>query len=147
MNKYLIHANGIRVITPDVMIASELSSFEGIEVFVLGGKLRKGYYTLTGSFAINNLVGIQFDTAFLSCDAINISNGCMLTNMEEVELKKKIIVSSRETVVLCDHTKFDKSSFMSYCTIDQVDHLIVGNKLDEDIYIKYANRGVNITRI
>nr|WP_162990718.1 DeoR/GlpR family DNA-binding transcription regulator [Maliibacterium massiliense] len=145
MNKWLCQMQNIRVITNDVMLAAGLSTASGIEVFVLGGQLRPGFYTLTGLFAHDNLAAMQIDTAFVSCDAINLKSGCMITNAEEVSLKTEVIDASAETIMLCDHQKFETSAFMSFCPIDKVTHLIVGKELDQAVYQSYLDAGVDIS--
>ena len=146
MNKWIADMRDIRVITNDVMIAAALTSAPEIEVIVLGGALRKGYYTLTGMFAENNLKGVQIDMAFMGCDAVNLANGCMLTNFEEVALKKQVMEISAESIVLCDHSKFNSMAFISFCNIDQVTHLIAGQELDTQIEQEFLDAGVDISR-
>ena len=50
MTKYIGSYKDLLVATNDVLIASSLSEAEGITVSVIGGTLRKHFYTLTGPF-------------------------------------------------------------------------------------------------
>ena len=144
MTPYLMDLSGVRVITNDIKIAESLSTAQALEVIVLGGVLRKGYYTLTGLFAENNLDGVQIDTAFMGLDAINLTGGCMLTNMEEVALKKQVLKVSAEGIIMCDHSKFNAMAFISFRPIDQVTHLITGRELPAQIEQEYLDAGVDI---
>ncbi|MGI6003800.1 MAG: DeoR/GlpR family DNA-binding transcription regulator [Christensenellales bacterium] len=145
MSKWLLDMKDVRVITNDVLIAAGLSAAPGIEVIMLGGVLRKGFYTVTGLFAEQNLSGVQIDMAFMGCDAINLANGCMLTNMEEVALKRQVMDISAQSIVLCDHTKFDAMAFISFCPIDRVTYLIVGRELSEQTEQEFLEAGVDIS--
>lgn len=137
----------LQAITNDVRIASDLSGAPGIEVIVVGGVLRNGYYTLTGFMAMNNLKDLRFDTAFMSCDALSVESGCMLTNSEEAPIKKQIITNSTKVVLLCDHSKFDCNAFAKVCDLVQVSHIITGKELPADIYDRYIEAGIEVIRV
>jgi len=136
----------IVIATNDIMIASDLIEAENITVNVVGGTLRKGYYTLTGVFAETILRELSLDVAFMSCDSANLTNGFSLTNVEEVQLKRMIVDAADNAVMLCDSSKFEKSSFMQMFDISAPSKIITGKELHDDIYNMYLERGVDIIR-
>jgi len=49
--------------------------------------------------------------------------------------------------VLCDHEKFMHSSFIKLWNYSQVDTVITGRELDDEIYRKYVDMGMSIIRV
>jgi DeoR/GlpR family transcriptional regulator of sugar metabolism len=80
----------------------------------------------------------------LGIDAISLKGGLTITNIEEVQIKRKVISSSRETIVLCDHSKFEQESYLNICGLEDVDLIITGKELDRRVYKKYTDAGLNI---
>lgn len=146
MTRFLSAVPEILIVTNDVLIAAELTNAEAGTVTVIGGTLRKGYYTLTGDFAETaiNDVGLHF--TFLGIDAISLEGGLMITNSEEVRIKRKVIGASSEVIVLCDHTKFEQQSFLRICDLNKVDRIITGKELDDETYQKYIERDIEVIR-
>jgi DeoR/GlpR family transcriptional regulator of sugar metabolism len=73
---------------------------------------------------------IHVDRFFVGVDAINVDGGLMVYSIEEAELKRLIIEKSKETIVVCDHSKFEKMALMSICPIENVQKVITGEETD-----------------
>lgn len=137
-------ASNIKLVTNDLMIASELTGVEGVEVTVVGGALRRGYFTLTGHYAEQMIGEIRADLTLVGMDSVALESGCMISNMDEVGLKRAMIRSARRAVVLCDHTKFEALSFVEVCRADQVDLIITGRELSPHIRAAFTEKGIKI---
>ncbi len=129
---FLLQMKNIQVLTNDVLIATELAANCNIEVFVTGGSLRKGYYTLKGFSTEDFLKQIRVDITFLSLDAVDVERGLMITNMDEVIIKQRMIHCAEQVIALCDHKKFEKTALCKVCDLGDVDKYIVGKELSED---------------
>lgn len=129
---FLKEARGIKLVTNDLLIASELSSAPGVEVILPGGLLRRGYFTLTGSQAEETVASMRADVTFMGFDSVG-EGGCMISNQEEVGLKRAMIRSGRRLAVLCDHTKFSTESFITVCPLHSAHVILTGRELDEGV--------------
>ena len=76
---YLKEGQGLKLVTNDLLIASELSCAQGVEVIVPGGLLRRGYFTLTGSQAEEMVSSMRADLTFMGFDAVR-PQGFMISN-------------------------------------------------------------------
>ena len=121
------------VITNDARIAMELGAHKKIEMLLIGGMIRTGYYSSYGYFAESMLNSIAADKLFFSADAISPDFEIMNYNMNEVNMKKICVSKARERILLCDHSKFAARALVAVETIDSVDTVIVGRELDESI--------------
>jgi DeoR/GlpR family transcriptional regulator of sugar metabolism len=144
MIEYLPAIQGLNVTTNDLMIASSMVAYPDISLNMIGGSIRKGYYNSYGYLATENLRGYHFDKAFLCLDAIGLEYGCMLANTEEVDIKQTLVKASKEIIVICDHTKFETISFISFCPLSDIDLIITGEELNKDTYRRFLDNGINI---
>ena len=147
MVPFLARKKNIHVVTNDVMIAAELAVNRDIEITVIGGRMRKGFYTLRGYYAENFLQQLHVDTTFLSMDSIDVDAGCMIVNMDEVVMKQNMIRCANRTIALCDHKKFEFKSFLRVCTLEDIDCSITGRELPEDIYESFHSKGYQLIRV
>ena len=138
MAKYLRPDMNLKVLTNDLMIGA---------AHVIGGMIRKGYFTLVGLFALSNLKGVQIDTAFFGSDALSIKGGCMLLNSDEIALKQQVMAASAECLLLADHTKFNTTAFMSFCRAEDIDQIITGKELADSLYDEYLAADINLLRV
>ncbi len=147
MTRFVSNLPDIVIATNDVLIAAELSGAEIGTVSVIGGALRRGYYTLTGHFAEIAIRDVALDCTFLGIDSISLEGGLMITNEEEVQIKRKVVEASSEVIVLCDHSKFEQQSFLRVCGFKEVDRIITGRELNDEIYQKYIENDINLVRV
>jgi DeoR/GlpR family transcriptional regulator of sugar metabolism len=99
------------VVVVDVKIAVELAgrpTSDGVQVLLVGGAVRSGYFSTTGQFALEMLEQLHVDRAFLGADAIDFDAGVTNATVEEAAIKKQIIAAANEVVLVADATKLGK---------------------------------------
>ncbi|MDR1611418.1 MAG: DeoR/GlpR family DNA-binding transcription regulator [Planctomycetota bacterium] len=144
MADFMADIRGVYAATNDLMTALALTKHPDLDLIVIGGNVRKGFYTAHGYFAAADIGNYYFDRAFLCVDAINLKYGCMITNADEVDVKQGIINSAKEVTVICDHSKFAETAFVSVGTLDKVHGIITGRELDRKIYDAFTEKGCRI---
>ena len=55
-----------------------------------------------------------------------------------------MIKISKQTIVVCDHTKFSAVSFAKIVDLDKVDIIITDNQLDNELLKKFEEKDVKI---
>lgn len=133
MADFLAEVENLNVWTNDLLLALELLNHENIDVTMLGGKLRRKYFNAMGALTNQLLKNIYVDRFFIGVDAINVDGGLMVYSIEEAELKRSMIEKSKETILLCDHSKFEKMALMSICPVERVHKVITGKETDPEI--------------
>ncbi len=147
MTTFLMTASNLHIVTNDVLIAADLAVNQNIELTVVGGRMRKGYYTLRGYYAENFLRQLHVDQAFVSMDAVSQAGGCMLTNMDEIAMKQNIIRCASERILLCDHTKYETQTFLRVCDLQEINLFLTGKELDDEIYRRFLENSCEIQRV
>jgi len=93
------------VVTSALNIALMLESHPGITVIVTGGTLRPLQHSLVNPYGTVLLQEINADKAFIGCNGVHPERGLTNTNLQEAEIKRAMMRSARESIVLADHSK------------------------------------------
>lgn len=113
----------VTAIALDLPSAMALSSEEGVEVWVPGGRVRNGLFSLVGSWVEQSLQSLSIDLFFMGADAID-HDGVSNTTVEEAEVKRLALRAARSRILLADSSKFGKRSFVSVCSLGAISTLI-----------------------
>lgn len=132
----------LSIVTYDLYIALELTSKEYVDLFMIGGMFRKRFFGFHGYFAENMIKELHANIAFIGADAVDLKNGIMGHNMNDVRLKQHMIDGSEKAILLCDHTKFETGAFIHISPLEKIDLIITGKETDEK-YLR-ALRDMNI---
>jgi len=131
LSKLLNDINPLYVSTNDLKSAMVLAEFPNVNLNVLGGSLRANHFSLNGYFTEQVITQMHADKCFLGIDAVDQNIGYMNFAVEELQTNKAMLRNSRQSIILCDHSKFDKVAFVSICRITDIDLVITGRELDE----------------
>lgn len=146
-SKTLHDISPLYIATNDLMSAVELSHFNNVDLMVLGGSLRKSHFSLNGYFTENMISQIHADKAFIGVDAVDFDTGFMNFSIEEIPASKLMIKASREVIVLCDHSKFNKVAFVNICKFEDVDLLITDTDIDDESLGRLKELGVEVMTV
>lgn len=122
--KLLYKKKNLKVVTVDVKIAHELSMLSNIEVYIIAGQVRNGYYSIGSTLAENTLRQFYADKAFLTADAIDPVAGVTNFSMFEVGVKRVMAESAKKIILIADHTKIGKKGLVKVCDLQSVDVFI-----------------------
>jgi DeoR/GlpR family transcriptional regulator of sugar metabolism len=124
--------NNITVITNWIPVVVELSKKRGLFNLVLvGGKVFTDELSIVGGYPEDMLKDFNADIAFLGVGGISDKFGITDFNMDEVQVKKQMIKSSREVIVLADHSKFGRVTPIKIADIKIIDKIITDDGLKE----------------
>ena len=65
-------------------------------------------------------------------------------NTNDVPLKQKMIANSSHTILLCDHSKFDKHGFISIHGLKGIDLIITDSGTDPSIIQHLKDSGLKV---
>ena len=143
-SKTVVSKKSLRIITPDVKIAEELGKFAEIETIIVGGILRPGYYSIGGDLAIEIIDKFSVEKAFLGVDAIDLEKGITNASMFEVGIKKAIIKSAKQVIVLSDYTKFGKIALAEVAPMHKIDYIITDSGISKEFIEGIEKFNINL---
>lgn len=134
----------LTVITNSMIIAKELSDMTDYTIILTGGILRKDEFSLSGYMAERLIEEFHIDIAFLSIGGISMDAGITDYDMNEVQIKKKMIKSAEQTIVLTDSSKFNVKTLVSICGFNDINLVITDTNIKSHTLNKYINKGIQI---
>lgn len=134
----------ITVVTNSLDIAYELEKKADIEVVLTGGIMRWNTRAMVGPVADEALKRFHVDIAFIGTNYISIEGGLTTHNMMEANTKSNMIKIAKRIFVVCDHTKFDKTTFYRIASIAELDGVITDKGMDPERMQRYEQEDLEI---
>lgn len=132
--KLLKSKQNLIIVTPDIKIASYMAFSTDFKVLCTGGIIQNSTGTCLGSDAVRFLEGINVNIGFLASSSVDVQNGISTPTLEKSDMKKQIIKSSDQCILVADRSKFNKKSFVKISNLNEFDEIVTDSDLDEDIY-------------
>jgi DeoR/GlpR family transcriptional regulator of sugar metabolism len=138
----LVHRH-LTVITSALNIAQLLAGSAGIEVIVLGGRLRGTSFGTTGPLAVDAIAALHADMAFIAADGVTLAGGVRDFSIDDAAVAKAMSASSARTVVLASPAKIGFDARMGVIGWSEVDELVTA-ALPAEFADGLRQRGVHV---
>ncbi|MCM1134098.1 MAG: DeoR/GlpR family DNA-binding transcription regulator [Clostridium sp.] len=122
--KKLTKKRNLTIVVNDLNIALFLEQQSNANIIMLGGNLRRRQQCTVGPITLSTLVSLNVDKVFLATNAFSPEKGFMTPDMNQAEVKKAMLKSAAEKIVLCDSSKIGKISFVKFAGLHEIDKLI-----------------------
>lgn len=96
------------VITPSLSVLYALKDCSATTVIMLGGEVNYRIGHVEGTLATESIRNMRADKCFIGVNGIDHSFGFSFPRLIEIDLKCGMMRSSRQSIVLADHSKFGK---------------------------------------
>jgi DeoR family transcriptional regulator of aga operon len=138
------HFKNLTIITNALNIASILSEYEGVNIFMPGGSLRKKSLSLVGVLADESFEKFYCDKLFLGADGFDTAHGLSTPNSEEAHLNQIMIKIAKKVIVVADSRKFERRRFAFIGPISNVDTVITDSDIKEEDKNRLEKNGVEV---
>lgn len=142
--KNLEHFNNLTIITNALNIASILSEFKGISIYMPGGSLHKKSLSLVGVLADENFEKFYCDKLFLGADGFDTTHGLSTPDSEEAHLNQVMIKIARKVIVTADSIKFERRRFAFIGPISNIDVVITDSGIKEEDKLRLEKNEVEV---
>ncbi|PWI32699.1 DeoR family transcriptional regulator [Vibrio albus] len=140
----LTDANDLVVMTNGLNIANALFPAEGVEVILIGGKLRRKSMSFYGMQADNVLDNYHFNKLFLGVDGFNLESGITTHNENEARLNRKMCDIADEVIAITDSSKFGKVSLHKILETARVDKVITDTGIPDEYLQGLKRQGIPV---
>lgn len=135
----------LTVVTNAVNIGLELARSEAITVVLAGGILRELSKSLVGPQAEEFLSrDIHVDKLFLSAGGVSAEAGVTNANTVEIPIKRAMMRSAREVILVVTHDKIGKRSFGQIAPLSAVHVIVTDSGVDMDAVASLESAGVKV---
>jgi DeoR/GlpR family transcriptional regulator of sugar metabolism len=105
------HGSGLTVVTNSTIALRHLADADGIELVVLGGRVRRPNGAILGPEGEETLRRLTPDVVFLGADGLHARDGLSCPTLEQAHSKELMAERGREVCVLADASKLGSSPF------------------------------------
>ncbi|MDR2020295.1 MAG: DeoR/GlpR family DNA-binding transcription regulator [Treponema sp.] len=116
----------------------------GSKVLLTGGELMRGTYSVVGVETELELRRIRTDKAIIGVSALSAEEGLFSANPHEGEVKRLMIMNSRETIVVADSSKFDIQALYMFSDFERISKLVTDKDIGKDALLALQKKGVEI---
>ena len=124
----------LSIVTNSINVGDILSKNSSISITMLGGTLNIDHRFLYGPSTLAMLSNYNFTKAFIGGMALS-SKGLTGIYEEAAAIIRQVIKNSDEVILLIDHSKLDKTSFIKICDLKDID-VIITDKLPKEDFIE-----------
>lgn len=142
--KRLKGKQNLTVLTPSLQIASLLSNQNGLRIIVPGGIVRHGEGSMIGDLAIRAFEKLFVDKLFLGVGGIDPEAGFTEYNWDDTLVKRAMIESAKQIIILADSSKYDRVAFAAIAGLGDVDIIISNDQPPKKIKKQFEEMGVEI---
>jgi DeoR family transcriptional regulator, glycerol-3-phosphate regulon repressor len=115
---------GLMVITNNINVANILQGQDAIEVIVAGGVLRHSDGGIVGEAAVDFIRQFKVDYAIIGTSAIDRDGTLLDYDYREVRVSKAIIGCARQSILVADSMKYDRSAPVRIGHISELDYFV-----------------------
>jgi len=137
----------LTVVTNGLRIASELAGHPGINVLMLGGRVRWEALSVVGQLGDGLFGRINVQKAFLGAAGFTVESGLADATEEEAQIKAAMVTAAREVIAIVDHTKWEHTAVATFCPTDQIDIVIADDAAPGAMVEALIGRGVEVRLI
>ncbi|MER5733380.1 DeoR/GlpR family DNA-binding transcription regulator [Streptomyces sp. NPDC002138] len=134
----------LTVVTHALPVAARLADHTGIDLHLVGGRVRHRTRAAVDAWALRAYAEIRADVLFLATNGFSAQGGLTTPDLAEAAVKRATIAAARRVVVLADSSKSGQEQFARFGSFADVDLLITdrGLALEDKAAIEAAGTEV-----
>jgi DeoR/GlpR family transcriptional regulator of sugar metabolism len=144
----LVDRRSLTIITASLPIANEIISKFSLEndirLILTGGIVRARELSMIGHIAQETFSQFQVDKAFIGVGGINIKSGLTEYNLEDALVKKPLLKTARQKIVVAEGKKLGRSVFATIGPITDIDTIITDITASEDQVRSIRDIGIEV---
>lgn len=134
----------LTIITNSLRIAEIFAQKPSFTVYIPGGYLNHEEFSLYGRTAEDEIAKLNTDIAFISINAISLQKGLTDFRQGEAGIINAMISSAREKIVVADSSKFETTSYLNICSLDEIDVIVTDSRIEDALLGAYRDADVTI---
>lgn len=145
MIPWLQERRHLTVVTNSIEVGAALARNPSHTVILIGGILSPGGTRVAGHLAEKNIEELHVRTAFLSCTGFSFEAGLTQADIQDAQLKAKMVRSAERTVALVDSSKLGKQDLTPFASVEQISHLFTDSDAPSQLVERLRQAGVFVT--
>lgn len=123
----------LTVITNSIPAAAALAGRPGIDLYVIGGRVRGLTAAAVGEWTARALADVVVDVAVLGTNGISAARGLTTPDQAEADAKRAMVNAARRVIVATDSSKAGDDHLHRFASLDQVALVVTDADLADDV--------------
>ncbi len=136
--KLIRDVENITIISNSIQVYEQFKEYHGGTLVGVAGVLNPKSQSFVGSFAENMISGLKANKAFISPKGI-LLEGLRDNNMAEAAIRRKMIDSADEVIVLADSSKFNNNRILFGIHDFESVSTIITDNIPDEAFLKFFN--------
>ncbi|MGW4510991.1 DeoR/GlpR family DNA-binding transcription regulator [Streptomyces sp. NPDC004393] len=136
----------LTVVTHSLPTAARLADHPGIQLHLVGGRVRHRTRAAVDAWALSAYAEIRADIAFVAANGFSAGHGLTTPDLAEAAVKRAAIRAARRVVLLADSSKHGQEHFARFGDLGDVDLLITDSGLSPEDAAAIERGGTEVVR-
>ncbi|GAA2247237.1 MULTISPECIES: DeoR/GlpR family DNA-binding transcription regulator [Streptomyces] len=136
----------LTVVTHSLPIAARLADHPGIQLHLVGGRVRHRTRAAVDAWALRAYAEIRADVLFVAANGFSAEHGLTTPDLAEAAVKRAAMAAARRVVLLADSSKHGQEHFARFGDLSDVDLLITDSGLGPDDAAAIEHGGTEVVR-
>ncbi|MEW2076912.1 DeoR/GlpR family DNA-binding transcription regulator [Streptomyces sp. NPDC012403] len=136
----------LTVVTHSLPIAARLADHPGIQLHLVGGRVRHRTHAAVDAWALRAYAEIRADVLFVAANGFSAEHGLTTPDLAEAAVKRAAMAAARRVVLLADSSKHGQEHFARFGDLGDVDLLITDSGLSPDDAAAIERGGTEVVR-
>jgi DeoR/GlpR family transcriptional regulator of sugar metabolism len=146
--KSLADKRNITVITSSLSIANTIASSYNLEnqirLILTGGIVRAGELSMIGHFSEQLYKQVNVDKAFIGVAGIDIQSGITEYNLDDAMVKRAMIASAKQKIVVANASKFGNTMFTTVAALQDIDTIVTSHDAPQEYVEQLEAIGIEV---
>ncbi|MFF4967490.1 DeoR/GlpR family DNA-binding transcription regulator [Streptomyces sp. NPDC001037] len=138
--------SALTVVTHSLPIAARLADHPGIQLHLVGGRVRNRTRAAVDAWALRAYGEIRADVLFVAANGFSAEHGLTTPDLAEAAVKRAAVAAARRVVLLADSAKHGQEHFARFGGLSDVDLLITDSGLSQDDADVIERGGTEVVR-
>ncbi|MFB6856720.1 DeoR/GlpR family DNA-binding transcription regulator [Streptomyces sp. NPDC001939] len=136
----------LTVVTHGLPVAARLADHPGIQLHLVGGRVRHRTRAAVDAWALRAYGEIRADVLFLAANGFSAEHGLTTPDLAEAAVKRAAVGAARRVVLLADSAKYGQEHFARFGDLGDVDVLITDSGLSDGDAARIEKGGTEVVR-
>ena len=136
----------LTVVTHSLPIAARLADHPGMQLHLVGGRVRHRTRAAVDAWALRAYGEIRADVVFVAANGFSAGHGLTTPDLAEAAVKRAAMTAARRVVLLADSAKHGQEHFARFGALSDVDLLITDTGLSPEDATAMERGGMEVVR-
>lgn len=143
--KYLpSHISKLTILTNNLDIINDVAGRTDINLLVLGNIFKHSTRSFVGNDTVDIINKYNINKAFMAATAVSIENGLTNSDIQEYEIKKRVVEKSHQVYLLTDASKFDHATLLTYAQLQDITGIVTSKSIPEKYCTYCRENGIKL---